>query len=256
MSKISIVTVVYNGSNFIEKTILSILNQSYENLEYIIIDGGSTDCTLDILNKYENRDRRIKIVSEKDNGIYDAMNKGLNLASGEWINFMNAGDIFYDNDTLLKVFASDYCDKTIIYGDLKVTYYDFSTIQISKPLLRLRYGMCFSHQSTFFRVSYHKDNPYNTQFKIAADYDLIYRTYLNGHKFHYCNEVISNVISNGIADKNRIRTIFEYWGVAKKYSSPLLVFPFFAKLYLREQIVSLAKKMLPNSVIKHFIRNK
>lgn len=256
MSKVSIVTVVYNGVNFIEKTMLNVLNQSYRNIEYIIIDGGSTDGTQDILNKYGNRDSRIKIISEKDNGIYDAMNKGVEIASGEWINFMNAGDIFYENDTISKVFAADFSNETIIYGDLKVSYDNFTTTQISKPLSELRNGMCFSHQSTFFRLSYHKNNLYDTEFKIAADYDLIYRTYVEGYKFHYCNEIISNVIYNGIADTNRTKTIFEYWAVARMHNPVLLIFPFFIKLYIKEQLVSLAKKMMPNSLVKYFIRNK
>ena len=88
--KISIITVVYNGEEFLEETVLSVLNQSYKNIEYIIIDGGSTDGTVDIIKKYE--DEIDYWVSEADKGIYDAMNKGIDVATGEWINFINAGD--------------------------------------------------------------------------------------------------------------------------------------------------------------------
>ena len=100
---ISIVTVSYNAVLTIEQTILSVINQTYPNVEYIIIDGGSTDGTVDIIKKYE--DKIAYWVSEPDKGIYDAMNKGVVVATGEWINFMNAGDIFTDGDVIDKLFS-------------------------------------------------------------------------------------------------------------------------------------------------------
>ena len=98
---ISVVTVSYNAVSTIEQTILSVINQTYPNVEYIIIDGGSTDGTVDIIKKYA--DKIAYWVSEPDKGIYDAMNKGVVVATGEWINFMNAGDIFTDSDVIDKL---------------------------------------------------------------------------------------------------------------------------------------------------------
>ena len=97
---ITVVTVVLNGEKDFERTILSVINQSYKNIEYIVIDGGSTDGTLDIIERY--KDKIDYVIIEKDRGIYDAMNKGINIASGDWINFMNSGDIFYDKNTFPK----------------------------------------------------------------------------------------------------------------------------------------------------------
>lgn len=105
---ISVVTVSYNAVLTIEQTILSVINQTYPHIEYIIIDGGSTDGTVDIIKKYANR--IAYWVSEPDKGIYDAMNKGIRTAKGEWINFMNAGDLFYSKDTLEKVFSKSIND--------------------------------------------------------------------------------------------------------------------------------------------------
>lgn len=132
---VSIITVVYNGEQFLEETIQSVTNQTYDNVEYVIIDGGSTDGTINIIKKYtSNIDCWI---SEKDAGIYDAMNKGINLATGEWINFMNAGDLFYNDSVLKNIFSDDsIIDYSVIYSDTmlfskeknirKISYADFS----------------------------------------------------------------------------------------------------------------------------------
>jgi glycosyltransferase involved in cell wall biosynthesis len=247
MSKITVVTVVYNGFNFIEKTINSVLNQTYENIEYIIIDGNSTDGTKELLNKYKNN-KSIKIISENDNGIYDAMNKGVSLSTGNWINFMNAGDIFFHNDTLKEIFSLDCSNATIIYGDLMVTYNGFSKIQKAKNLFNLKYGMCFSHQSTFFETSFAKGNLYNLKFKLASDFDLIYKAYSTDRLFIYRNKIVSNVISNGIADKNRVKTLNEYFKISKKYNSKFILLPNYIKNYTITFLTIVMKKIIPNSL--------
>ena len=116
MPKITIITVCYNAISTIEDTIKSVLSQTYENLEYIIIDGGSIDGTIDIIKKYEKQISYWQ--SEPDKGVYDAMNKGIKLSTGEWINFMNAGDSFYNTEVLqsLNLYFSD-SQTDIIYGD-------------------------------------------------------------------------------------------------------------------------------------------
>src|SRR5476651_1350657 len=102
--KLSVITIVYNNVRDIERTMLSVLNQTFGNIEYIIIDGASTDGTLEVIKRYQNR--IAKLISEKDEGIYDAMNKGLTIATGDYVLFMNSGDEFYATDTVEKVFAS------------------------------------------------------------------------------------------------------------------------------------------------------
>ena len=148
--KISVITVVYNGEKYLEHTIQSVINQTYKNLEYIIIDGGSTDGTIDIIKKYKT-----KIdywISEKDKGIYDAMNKGINVAnSNSYLLFLNAGDSFYNNQTLKKIFQKYIDNNTgIIYGKTstgkKILNYNK---QIT--LKDMAQGMMICHQSTFLK---------------------------------------------------------------------------------------------------------
>lgn len=113
--KITVVTVCFNAESVLEQTMQSVLNQTYKNVEYLIIDGGSKDGTLDIIKKYSDK---VKWISEPDKGIYDAMNKGVKMASGEWINFMNAGDRFASNDVLEKIFAKEYPEEVkFLYSD-------------------------------------------------------------------------------------------------------------------------------------------
>jgi glycosyltransferase involved in cell wall biosynthesis len=168
---ISIITVVYNGESVIEKTIQSVLNQTYHQIEYLIIDGNSTDATLKIIEKYSSR---IKLISEKDNGIYDAMNKGLSLASGKYVNFLNAGDSFIDQDVLLKVFDNpNALNFDFIYGDsinvIHVTKRYINAQRISLQTLRRGMGVC--HQAIF--ANRDVTPAYDTRYKLNADYNWI-----------------------------------------------------------------------------------
>ena len=113
---VSIVTVCYNAVGVIEKTVTSVLNQTYKKIEYIVVDGASSDGTIEILNNY--RSHISTLVSEPDKGIYDAMNKAIDMVSGEWILFLNAGDSFVDNNVLSHVFQREGLEKySVIYGD-------------------------------------------------------------------------------------------------------------------------------------------
>jgi len=203
---ISIITVSYNVVNTIEQTILSIINQNFDNYEYIIIDGGSQDGTLDIIKKYE--DKINFWVSEPDKGIYDAMNKGILAANGEWVSFMNAGDRFAikDINLLEKSFNNKNID--VIYGDMLMEKNQTLSLIKASPLLQLNYSMNFCHQSCFVRTHLLKNMPFSLNYKISADYDFFLKIFIKGSNFYYENCAIS---------------VFEYGGISSGISKKYLV---------------------------------
>jgi len=211
--KVSVITVVYNDSKGLERTIKSVVNQSFHNFEYIIIDGGSEDGTLDIIK--EHRDDIDYWVSEPDEGIYDAMNKGLLQSSGEWGIFMNAGDSFAGIKVLEKVFTNNNYTSGInfIVGKTRRSY--FNGFYISEPdfFCDPRIGMGFSHQSVFFRVDYHKENLFNLDYKLMADFEFFCRA----KGFRYFPITISNFITGGASRLSWKLNIKERYKIFKKY---------------------------------------
>lgn len=186
--KISIVTVSYNAEEEIENTIVSVISQTYPNIEYIIIDGNSNDNTLNIINKYISKIH--KIVSEPDNGIYDAMNKGINMASGEYIIFMNAGDKFYNSNVLENVFKEhDYSD--VIYGKVIRHFPNYDYIENPRPIESLNKGMVFDHQAVFVKSQLLKREKFNLNYRIIADFVLLNTLYNQGCSFKFLPEIIA-----------------------------------------------------------------
>ena len=196
--KISIVTICFNAAAEIRPTIESVLSQSFSNFEYVIIDGLSSDNTVEIIKSYQ--DDRIKLISEKDAGIYDAMNKGIRNSTGTWINFMNAGDEFFDKNVLKKIDFDQYQDSGIIYGNH--TNHKRELRIPNKPEI-LRYGKIMGcHQAMFFnRGLLKEDLMYNDELLLNGDTDLITRIYLNGFNIQYVNEKVA-VFAGGGASSN------------------------------------------------------
>lgn len=188
MDKISIVTVTYNCKNDVEKTIKSVLDLDYPNIEYIVIDGASKDGTVDIIKTYA--DRIDYWISEPDKGIYDAMNKGIAVATGEWIYFLNAGDCFDDKGVLHKVPFDNYSQTTAvcaIVGDIKVNIdNNLSVRKKTIPFYRnqRRYkNMGFSHQGVFVRTKEAKNLLFDLQYALCADYAMMVSLHKKGLSF-------------------------------------------------------------------------
>lgn len=181
--KVSIITVCLNNARFLQSAIESVFNQDYQNIEYIIIDGGSTDGTVDIVKSYGIKIS--KFISEPDNGIYDAMNKGLNIATGEIIGILNSDDIYYNSHVISNVvgaFEKQNCD--IVYGNIcYVKQYDLNRVvrvwETSKYISgSFKKGWHPPHPALFVKNKiYHRFGLFNTNFKLAADFELMLRLF-------------------------------------------------------------------------------
>ena len=214
--KISIITVVWNDKVGLEKTIKSIINQTYENIELIIIDGFSTDGSINVIKKYENHINYW--ISEKDKGIYDAMNKGIDVATGTWLNFMNAGDIFVDKNVLNKINFSKNNNMVLLYGNKiqnnKIVYpLDIKKLEIGE--------IHANHQSMFFNQKILKDDlSYKLKYKIYGDYELVNKIYLKyPYLIKYINILIADFEGGGVSSlpsiqkrKDKYRIIIKYYG--------------------------------------------
>lgn len=199
--KLSIITVCFNIKDEIEQTLKSIVNQTWQDFEWIVIDGGSTDGTLDILKKYE---KHISVlISEPDKGIYNAMNKGIKIAKGKYLNFMNGGDSFYADDVLEKVFAGKDYDSDILYGDCKIFEMNGkSYIRKFPDNIGTRFFVddVINHQSTFIkRDLFDKYGLYSENYKIVSDWEKWVIFAINNRSFQKLDFVVANFVYNGIS---------------------------------------------------------
>jgi glycosyltransferase involved in cell wall biosynthesis len=210
---ITVVTVVYNGEGTLEETILSVINQTYKNIEYIIIDGASTDNTLDIIKKYE--DKIDYWICEPDEGIFYAMNKGIDLSTGEWINFMNSGDYFYDIKTISNSIKYFVPSVTVVYGDTMYKFdFGLRLMVAPKRLPRNPKRMFFCHQSCFVKMELMKSRHFNVHYRIIADFDFFYFLYCNAFHFQYIPIIISTYeCLNGVSATDPVTVKLEQSGI-------------------------------------------
>lgn len=254
---VTVITVNRNNSVGLKKTIESVLSQSFAEYEYIIIDGASTDNSVEVIKSYGDRISLWK--SEPDKGVYDAMNKGLGMASGEWICFMNSGDCF-DNDKVLEnVFSVNRIGAEaadVVYGD---TMYEFSWGHIfGKPykLSALKRRMAFCHQSSFVRTEEAKKIGFDVSFRIAADYNMFYHLYIQGGRFLYLPSVIADYeAENGMSSVNIGRREVEYAKIAGRYGTFSWKTEFIWRMTV-EKFKRLLKSIVPSSLLARYRKNK
>ena len=199
--KLSIITVSYNIKDEIERTCESIVNQTWQDFEWIVIDGGSTDGTLEVLEKYKSRINIL--ISEPDKGLYDGMNKGVLNSTGEYLNFMNSGDEYHDKDVLEDIFINNNFNHDIVYGgELKVfkdcyqivnTEFDFT----SKIFWHLQYHL--RHQTCFIKKElFNKYGLYDLQYRSASDFEAFMRfLYIHKCSSLYINRIVSKFYAFG-----------------------------------------------------------
>lgn len=225
MLKISVVTVSYNAAATIERTMLSVLNQTCPDMEYIVIDGGSSDGTVDVIKKYA--DRLAYWVSESDEGIYDAMNKGIDRAVGDYILFLNAGDTFYENNTLANIYP-EICRHlgAIFLGDI-LCMYEGRELCVVHAQDKNSAWYSAPHQGMFLPTQILKGESYDCRFKMLADRELFLRI---SHRYNIPNYLLCMVVSkydlSGISSnrKNALKIFQESYAISKRYeNAPIIV---------------------------------
>lgn len=209
--KVSVVTVCYNAEKDIVKTLESVLHLNYTDFEYIIVDGLSSDGTCNMIQTYlplfEEKKVNVSFKSEKDNGIYDAMNKGIAAAQGEWIIFMNAGDVFADADVLKNVFAQGtYENVDVIYGNSNYITDGVEHLRKPSDIDKLYFYMVLCHQSVLTRTELCKKHKFDTTYCIAADYHMFLYFYINHYKFKYIDMTISDFATDGVSSIHPIKS--------------------------------------------------
>lgn len=251
---VSIITIVYNDREHIKDTMDSVISQDYPMIEYIIIDGASTDGTKAFIESYiasmcditlkdtqrfymeaTHRTKAhftIKFLSQKDKGIYDAMNKGIDLATGEWCNFMNCGDRFYAHTTIRELFERYLLDSgggayNIIYGDTHIIYDNSHSKILYAHNTSHKYHHRFIHQSAFIATSLMKRFKYDTSFQIAGDTDFFTKAYNAKYTFIHIPVIVSSFEVIGISSQLSMQMFKEDCKIGYKYNR---LFPVFLTL--------------------------
>ena len=217
--RLSVITIVYNNVRDIERTMLSVINQTYPNLEYIIIDGTSTDGTLEIINKYQYRIS--KLVSEPDKGIYDAMNKGLALATGDYVLFMNSGDEIYSPDTVEKVFAGEP-DADIYYGETEMFDQQWRSLGQRRHQAPEKFswksfqqGMSVSHQAIYIKRSI--TEPFDLKYQLSSDIDWVIRAARKARKIVNTHSYVAKYLVGGMSKARHKQSLIERFDIFTKH---------------------------------------
>lgn len=200
--RISIITATWNIADFLDATLASIREQDYPDLELIVVDGGSTDGTLGVAHRFAGPDTII--ISEPDKGIYDAMNKGVQLATGEYVNFMNAGDCFAGPEVVSRMVAElENTPADYLYGNVLSVYGVEQKLSVARPPEFIWRNKPFNHQSLFARRSWLARIPFDLKYRLVADYDQTYAAYRSGASLrHYPLTVARVNMSDGESKRN------------------------------------------------------
>ncbi len=216
---LSIITVVFNSENFLEKTILCVKSQTYDNIEYIIIDGNSSDSTLDIIKKYN--DFIDFWISEPDKGLYDAMNKGIEYAKGDFLWFLNSGDLIYSNNTVEEIFKN-FTNSDIYYGETMMIDHNGENIGMRRlktpeklTWKSLKKGMVICHQAIIVKSIL--ASKYDLNYKFSADFEWVLKALKQSRKITNTHQIVAKYLQEGLSRKNIKNSLKERFNIMVKY---------------------------------------
>lgn len=232
--KISVATVIWNPGELLQRTLDSVMSQDYPHVEHVVVDGQSTDGTLALLHKYQEQNsvcanpKEIVMLSEPDKGLYDAMNKALRLATGDYIVFLNAGDKFHAPDVLTKVAACGATAPVVIYGNTDIVDNEGNflfkrRLQPPKSLdwKSFRRGMLVCHQSFFARMDIAGKMQYNLAYRYSADFDWCVRVLKEGARLGYgclnADIVVADYLSEGMTTRNHRKSLIERFRIMSRH---------------------------------------
>lgn len=254
-SIVSVVTVTFNNGKNIESTIRSVLNQDYTNIEYIIVDGASTDNTLQIIQSYNNS--ICYWISEKDNGVYDAMNKAIDLCSGDWIIFLNCGDYFVNNHVLSSIFKIDSVfTYDVLYGDAEYRYNSFKAVEQARQLNDLWKGMICSHQAMFTKLKVMKEVFFDKTYKFAADFKLVNDLFYSGKRFLHVDAVIISAEVGGLTESNILKSVKERKMIMSLRDNSIRIKFYYNLLIFSTNVKLISRHLLPKQLLNILLQIK
>ncbi len=251
--RVSVITTCFNAEKYIEKTMESVLSQTFRDFEYIIMDGASRDDTLKkaegFRSRFEDAGIPFHIYSEKDAGIYDGMNHGVAHASGEFVNFMNADDEFFAPSVLSDIFeGKDHGDAGVIYGDAAEE--EFGELYLFvKSIEGIKKRMPFSHQSAFARRELLMKHPFDLNYRIAADYDFIMNCYDEGVKFEDSGVMVCRVSKDGVSSLKLYDTFMETERMLTAHG-----YPRYDEAALKKKLIGLRIRQFGMDVLPAFVK--
>lgn len=251
----TIITVCFNAREALQRTLESVEQQGCEHLEHLIIDGASTDGSVEFLNAWASTRPYVRVISEPDEGIYDAMNKGAALARGEWLNFMNAGDTFFAANTLEQLREQLTPAVDVVYGDHEVVHHSYREIvqaeEVDAPWVSVRY----CHQSAFYRKKCFEGFGYSGNY-ITSDFEHAFALYREGFRFAHVPQTVASFWHDGLNTKHKIRLRYEILEIVRPHDRRLRTLYLLWKNILWTQVVEVLRHNLPSRFFERLSKLK
>ncbi|MDO5523586.1 MAG: glycosyltransferase family 2 protein [Bacteroidia bacterium] len=239
MKKLSVITVTYNAQQTLERTLKSVREQSYPHIEHVVVDGKSTDGTVELIRKYNNK--KLTWISEPDKGLYDAMNKAAAMASGDYLCFLNAGDTFFSPETVEKMMQSFDGDPDILYGETAIVddagkFLHMRRLSAPETLSwkSFKLGMLVCHQAFIVKRSLFE--PYDLQYRFSSDFDWTVRMMKKSKSIHNTHLTLINYLNEGMTTANRKASLKERYRIMTKYYGGISTFLYHIWFALRAVI--------------------